>query len=133
MRVVQIAIALVFLLSGLLKLSNPQAFLVDMEAFGFIPYTIAFTTALFLPWGEVLAAVALIIGRLRSGALLMLGLMTSAFILFLLIAHFMGIDADCGCFGEWLVFPNPMVHLAFNAILLGLIAGQLVREVHRHP
>lgn len=132
MRIVQIAIALVFLVSGLLKLSNPEGFLQDMRAFVFFPYTLAFASALLLPWAEVLAAVALIIGRLRSGALLMLGLMTVGFIMFLLIAHFMGIDADCGCFGEWLIFPNPMVHLAFNAILLGLIAGQLVREVHRH-
>ncbi|MCC5835811.1 MAG: hypothetical protein JJU20_13860 [Opitutales bacterium] len=127
-RLVQIAIGLVFLLSGLLKLGDPARFLDDLQAFPFVPYSLAFATVLILPWAEVLSAVALIIGRLRSGALMMLGLMTAVFIAFILLAHAMGIDADCGCFGDWLVFPNPFLHVAFNAVLLGLIGGQLVRE-----
>lgn len=131
-RLIQIALGLVFLLSGLLKLGDPARFLQDLQAFTFLPYSLAFATVLILPWAEVLAAVALILGRLRSGALLMLALMTAAFIGFILIAQAQGIDADCGCFGDWLVFPTPLLHVAFNAVLLGLIGGQLVREHHRH-
>lgn len=130
-RLIQIAIGLVFLLSGLLKLSDPASFLLDLEAFPFVPYSLAFATVLVLPWAEVLAAVALIIGRLRAGALLMVGLMATVFIAFILLAQAMGIDADCGCFGDWLIFPSPLLHVAFNAVLLGLTGGQLLRELHR--
>lgn len=120
-RLFEVLIGLVFLISGLVKLRDPSNFLAEMEAFSFLPYTIAFTTALFLPWLELIAALCVITSRLMKGALAILGILTAGFIVFLSVARYYEIDANCGCFGEWLVFPSLESHIAFNAVMLGII------------
>ncbi len=120
-RIFEVLIGLIFWVSGLIKLRDPSLFLADMEAFPFLPYPIAFATALFLPWLELISAVGLISGRLVRGSLAILGLLTAAFIGFLAIARLLEIEASCGCFGEWLVFPSLETHIAFNALMLGVI------------
>jgi len=120
-RVFEILIGLIFLVSGLIKLHDPSLFLADMEAFPFLPYSIAFATALFLPWLELIAAVCLISGRLVRGGLAIPGVLTAGFIVFLAMARHLEIAASCGCFGEWMVFPSLESHIAFNAIMLGVI------------
>lgn len=128
-RIFEILIGLVFLVSGLIKLRDPSLFLADMEAFPFLLYPVAFATALVLPWLEILAAVSLLSGRLVHGALTLLALLTAGFIVFLAIARVMEIDASCGCFGEWLVFPNLETHITFNAVMLGVIVVLLKKRL----
>lgn len=124
----RMVIGLIFLLSALLKLSDPAVFQGDLQVFPFVPYSAAFAIALFVPWFEILAAVSLLLRRLQAGALLLLAVMTAGFIGFIGLAVLWGVDADCGCFGEWFVFPNPATHIAFNLVLLGLIVWQLRAE-----
>lgn len=107
-----------FVLSGAIKLRAPDRFLLDVEAFALVPAWFAFATALVLPWIEVLAGVALWWPRLRRGAALLLLGATASFIAALVLAEWRGLELDCGCFGDWLVFPNLAVHLGFNLCLL---------------
>lgn len=120
-RMADLLIALMFLVSGLLKLANPAMFLEDMLGFPFLPYGLSYATALVLPWLELLAATAILLKRMRPGGMLLLAALMAAFIVFLAVARMYGIDANCGCFGDWLVFPSVETHIAFNAVVLGVI------------
>ncbi|MCC5805351.1 MAG: hypothetical protein JJU00_03385 [Opitutales bacterium] len=120
--VLRVTLTAVFILSGVLKLAAPDRFLFDLQAFGFIPYPLAYLTAFFLPWLEVVAAGALWSPPFRRGGAAVLAAMTVVFILFIGTAAALGLDADCGCFGDWFVFPNPAAHIAFNTALLAALA-----------
>lgn len=114
---IRILVTLVFLVSGFLKVVDPSRFLIDVRSFGLLPYPTDIATALALPWLEILCAFALWWKRLSAGAALLLGTSALAFIAALMIATTQGTDIDCGCFGDWLVFPNLPTHIAFNACL----------------
>lgn len=113
-------VSLVFLVSGGLKLQDPSRFLLDVQSFELLPYTLAYAVALALPWLEVFGAVALWRQSLARSAALLLGLATLGFIAALGLATAKGIALDCGCFGDWLVFPNLGAHVAFNLALAGM-------------
>ncbi|MDX2111165.1 MAG: MauE/DoxX family redox-associated membrane protein [Verrucomicrobiota bacterium] len=120
--ILAVLLAAIFAVSGGLKLADPGKFLFDVQAFKLLPYPLAFATALWLPWFEVICAFGLLIPCLRRGAALSLALACVAFIIVLALAHFRGIHLDCGCFGKWLVFPSLGFHIAFNC---GLTVGAL--------
>ncbi len=119
--VLRVAASLIFLLSGALKLLAPDRFLLDIQAFGILPYALAYATAFFVPWLEIVAAVGLWIRPLRQGAAALLACLTLGFIAFIAHASSRDIDIDCGCFGEWLVFPSIPAHLAFNSALFAAL------------
>jgi uncharacterized membrane protein YphA (DoxX/SURF4 family) len=122
LMIARILLGLPFLASGLLKLDDPGRFLVDMQAFDFLPYWLTYITALALPWLEILCAVCMFSRKLLLGALTLLSGLTAFFIGFIAFATYLGYNADCGCFGKWLVFPSVTAHIAFNAcLLLGLL------------
>ena len=116
--ILRFVVGAVFLLSGSIKVLDPGRFLIDVLAFDAVPYALAYVTALTLPWLEVLCAIALWTGWAMRGAIVWLMLMTAAFIVLIARAAAAGLDLGCGCFGDWLVFPNVGVHLAFNGVLL---------------
>lgn len=115
------ALTAVFVLSGALKIAAPDRFLFDLQAFGFVPYPLAFITAFWLPWLEVVAAAALWSPPFRRGAAAVLGFMALIFIAFVSAAAALGTDTECGCFGDWFAFPNPATHIAFNTVLLAAL------------
>jgi putative oxidoreductase len=64
-----------------------------------MPVAVEHLVAMTLPWIELVAALALILGvRARSGAMVAAALM-AAFTLAVLIAMARGLDIECGCFG----------------------------------
>lgn len=117
----------VFLLSGLLKALAPDRFLLDLKSFEMLPHQAAYATALVLPWLEIVAAIGLWWRPLARGSALILLLLALAFILALGGAAIRGLDLECGCFGDWFLFPNLWMHLLFNASLV-LAAILLLRR-----
>lgn len=107
-----------FGLSGIVKLLDPGRFYLDVKAFELLPLSMAYAFALFLPAFELVAAIALWVPGVRRGAAALLVASILSFISALLISHFRGLDLDCGCFGDWLVFPSLSAHIAFNVLLL---------------
>lgn len=117
----RLGLGAVFLVSGYLKVEDPGRFLVDVQAFQLVSYPVAYATAMSLPWLEMFAGVGLILGVFYRGSLLWLSGLTGFFIYALVDAERRGLDLECGCFGDWLVFPSLEWHLAFNTtLLLGL-------------
>jgi putative oxidoreductase len=88
-----------FLYAGVVKASDPSAFLADIRSFDLLPDPFAAWLALSLPWLEILAGLAVMIGPLRSGGLLLLNLALVAFFVAIAQAWWRGISIHCGCFG----------------------------------
>ncbi len=124
----------VFVLSGVLKAAAPDRFLIDTHAFGITPYFASYLTAVFLPWLEIAAGAALIFKRALLGASSLLGGLTAVFIAAILMVWIRGVDLNCGCFGDWLVFTSYPGHIGFNLLLLAgllFICREAAREEKR--
>lgn len=126
---IRFTLAGVFLLSGAIKLKDPGAFFLDVQAFALLPAPWDFAVALTLPCLEVFLGLALLLKlRLRGAGAWVIALSTS-FIGALLYADNKGIDLQCGCFGDYFVFPNLTTHLIFNGFLF--VCGLWIWAVSR--
>ena len=98
-RVCRIAIGVLFGLAGLAKLGDLGSFADQVHNFRIVPVPVEHLVALTLPWIEVVAALALILGiRARAAAVLVTALM-AVFTLAVIAALARGLDFECGCFG----------------------------------
>lgn len=78
----------------------------------------AMLLAVYLPWVEVSAGMALLLRRATFGASALVALLTLVFIAALASAWARGLDISCGCFGHETVATNYPLHLLGNAVLL---------------
>ncbi|MBP6672980.1 MAG: DoxX family membrane protein [Bacteroidetes bacterium] len=120
-RITGIVVGTIFLLSGLLKLQDVDAFVVTVRSFGILP---AFMVPLFsvvIIVMEILCGTALLFDRRRRDAaalLFMLMLMFTAAVMNVLIK---GEDQLCGCFGDRYTAPVDAWTIVRNIILMLLI------------
>lgn len=96
-RLARYVLAVLFLVAGVLKLSDPDSFAGTIRAFALLPGGLADVAALVLPVLEVAAAVGLIFDVRYS--LGVIGALTGVFMAVLVYAIAMGMDIDCGCYG----------------------------------
>jgi putative oxidoreductase len=108
----RVALGGLFVFAAWLKLSGPQAFADSVLAFKIIPESADHLTTLttfVVPWTEMVAGVALILGLWARSAALVLSLMLVVFmagigsVVYRNAVLHQGIDTHCGCFGrfEW--------------------------------
>lgn len=89
----------VLLRAGVPKAFQPEEFALAVYRYQFLPDALINAVALFVPWLEILCAVALLfVPALRKGAGWLVAGMLVAFTVLLVSAIFRGIDASCGCF-----------------------------------
>lgn len=98
--VLRIGVGGLFVYAGALKALEPTAFLKSIENYQILPHTVAVASSFFLPFLEIFCGTGLILKRLQSGALALLGAMMLVFIVALSAAWARGLDIDCGCFGS---------------------------------
>ena len=89
----------VFVYAGWRKLQDPGAFLLDVHSFDLLPDPYGACLALFLPWLELLAGLAVVSGWGRRGGLLLLNASLLVFLAALGLSWVRGLDIRCGCFG----------------------------------
>ena len=95
----RIGTGLILALSGLAKIGDPQAFAEQVHNFRILPVALENAAAMTLPWIEVVASLALLLGvRSRAAAVLATALLT-VFTAAVLAAIYRDIDIECGCFG----------------------------------
>jgi uncharacterized membrane protein YphA (DoxX/SURF4 family) len=98
-RICQIAIGVLFAAAALAKLGDLHSFQEEIHNFKMLPVAVENIVAMTLPWIELVAALALILGvRARSGGLVAACLMV-VFIAAVAVAMGRGLDIECGCFG----------------------------------
>jgi len=96
-RLIRMAIAAIFLWSGLTKIVDTGGFAVIIGAYGLIPETWVMPVAVVLPVLELLAGIGLLLDVAGS-----LALVTGLLVWFMAILGYgiiLGLDVDCGCFG----------------------------------
>ncbi len=112
-----------FLYAAIPKLADPLAFATNISHYHLLPVWSVNAVALILPWLELLAGTALLLGfktRVSAG---LCAAMLCVFTIAVAIAVIQGLKIDCGCFGDsggeevswWKVLKN-------TAMLLGCIA-----------
>lgn len=114
----------VFIYAGAAKALDPALFVMDVRSFDLLPDPYAAWLAMFLPWLEIFAGLAVITGVLRKGGLLVLNASLLAFLVAIGISWYRGIDIQCGCFGGDPGSSN-YVELIVRDVLLLALGGYL--------
>lgn len=94
------AVTLVFGWAGAAKVPDPVGFQRAIESYALIPPWLAFAAAAYLPWLELISAVALWRPRLAKAAEVILLGLTIVFMAAIASAWARGLDIECGCFGS---------------------------------
>ena len=130
----RLVLAGVLLAAAIPKLADPAAFAAKLPNYRLFPDFLVNLVATTAPMLELVAALALLSGRLyRGGVWLSLGLM-AMFTAMIGSALARGIDLDCGCFGAATTQADPVgaLELVRNIVLLGL-ATLLAVDLERRP
>ncbi|MGE9295854.1 MAG: MauE/DoxX family redox-associated membrane protein [Puniceicoccales bacterium] len=86
--------------AGITKALAPAEFYQSVLNYQLLGADLAWAVALFLPWLEIVAGLALIAPWTRRGAVVWLVLLLLTFQAGLASAWARGLDIDCGCFGQ---------------------------------
>jgi len=100
LRLARVALGAVFLVAALGKIADLPAFAGQVENYRIAPLWSVNLIAMTLPWAELLAGLALVLGvRARAGAVVALAFML-LFTVAVGSAWARGLDFECGCFGK---------------------------------
>jgi putative oxidoreductase len=98
-RGAQIILGLLFLLASLAKIVDVTSLASQVHNFRLLPFWSEHLVAMTLPWIELVAGLALVLGiRARAGAWL-LGVLLVGFTIGIVLAMARGLNFECGCFG----------------------------------
>ena len=131
LRVLAVIFGGVFIYAGVLKASDPGLFLIDVRSFDMLPDPYAAWLAISLPWLEIFAGLAVVIGVFRASGLLILNVLLVVFFIAIGWAWHRGIDIKCGCFGKSDAASNYTWLFTRDGILLALGAVTSWLETRR--
>jgi uncharacterized membrane protein YphA (DoxX/SURF4 family) len=98
-RLCQIATGILFGVAGLAKVGDLAGFASQIHNFRVVPVASENLVAMTLPWVEIVAALALILGLRARAAARLAAASLAVFTLAVLLALVRGLDIECGCFG----------------------------------
>ncbi len=108
----------VFVWSGALKALNPAAFAESISGFRLFPWSVGVAVAHYVPWLEMIVAVAVVTKRWRRAGLVIAGILLSGFMVIWAITWARGLDVACGCFGG-----SGSTSAAWALLRVSLLAG----------
>ena len=98
-RGAQLALGLLFVLAALAKIVDSASLAREVHNFHLVPFWSEHLVAITLPWVELTAGLALVLGiRARAGAWVT-GALLAAFTVGVALAMARGLNFECGCFG----------------------------------
>jgi len=127
----RIAIALVFVIAGAMKLLHPAAFFADLLSYRVpLPEMLLRLVTVWLPWLEVLCGVGLLVNRWPETVRPLVTALCAIFVVMLAQAVIRGLDLNCGCLGTggpgWL--ERPGIALLRAALLCGASVYVMLRS-----
>jgi putative oxidoreductase len=122
-RIVALIIGGIFIYAGVMKIFDPVGFANDIDNYKILPWPLTVRLAFYLPWLEILCGLAVILGLLYRGGLLILTMLISIFIIASVIAKARGLDITCGCFGHASKYLSFFGHLALDFVLLAVLVA----------
>ena len=111
-------IGVMFFVAGALKVGDPAKFQQDILNYHLVPHVVAAAMAVYLPWLEMICAVALVLRKCYSGALAILSGLMVIFFIGYVQAVARGIDISCGCFGKLSEGAPPWVIISRDVLFL---------------
>lgn len=103
----RLAVAAVFLVAGAMKIwdfaharSATPDFTIAIQHYELLPPDLSVLLAIYLPWLEIIAALALFARRLALGAAAAMLGMSAMFLAAIGSAWWRGLNVACGCFGK---------------------------------
>jgi putative oxidoreductase len=124
----RVLLAGVFIAAGWPKAVDPGAFIRDIWNFQLLPETWAYWIAAFVPYLEIAAGLAVVTGRQRRGAHVIIGALLPVFLFFHASAWARGLDISCGCFGSAAALSTAW-HPAWWIALIAAMGGALILSV----
>ncbi|OIQ98836.1 methylamine utilization protein MauE [mine drainage metagenome] len=126
-----VALGAVFGVAGALKLADPVAFADAIYRYRLLPWGASLALAVYLPWLELICAVALGIARLRRPAVAVLAGLCTVFLVALILARIRGLSLSCGCLGGESSGSDLGTAIVRDAVLLALAAVYLTSRGRR--
>ena len=125
---VRLTIAALFIYAGVVKALDPAHFMAQMESFHFLDYFLIFAVAHVLPMIEILCGILLLTMKYTCSASVILILISSLFILVLTTLKAMGLDVDCGCFGDWNFIKGYTSHITLDIAIIIFLVAHTIRS-----
>lgn len=98
-QILRIILGLIFIFSGVEKISNPAEFAQSIENYRLLPIISINLIAIILPWLELISGMLLLFGIKSKENSIIITSMMIVFTSAVIIAIFRNLDIDCGCFG----------------------------------
>ncbi len=127
----RIIMGVLFVFAAMSKIGDVASFSQQIHNFRMVPIWSENLFAMTLPWVELFAGLSMMLGiRPRGGGMIVTVLM-SVFVVAVVVALFLGLDIDCGCFGTAHATEVGLVKLLENLgmLMLALIGTQATATV----
>ncbi len=98
-RIVQLIVAIVLIVSGWSHLQNEMMFYADILQYRLCGSLVAWLASGFLPWLQICAGVGFIIGVMPKGSCLIGCLLFTIYSIAQVVIVMSGRNVNCGCFG----------------------------------
>jgi putative oxidoreductase len=95
---VQLALGAIFVIAAIPKIADPPSFAHMIYNYRLVPASLINLSALVMPWVELLAGLALILGVWKAAARNLIGILLAIFIIAISINLVRDNAIDCGCF-----------------------------------
>jgi putative oxidoreductase len=95
---VQLALGAIFVVAAIPKIADPPSFAHMIYNYRLVPGSLINFSALVMPWVELLAGLALILGVWKAPARTVIGILLAVFIIAISINLARNNAIDCGCF-----------------------------------
>jgi putative oxidoreductase len=95
---VQLALGAIFVIAAIPKIADPPSFAHMIYNYRLVPASLINLSAVVMPWVELLAGLALILGVWRAAARNVVGILLAVFIIAIGINLGRDNAIDCGCF-----------------------------------
>lgn len=119
---------IVFIYAGTIKALDSQQFFEDLKAFQLGSEKFLAFGALVLPFLEIYSAIALLIPKLRKGALVLIFTQLILFEIWLGQAWYRGLIQDCPCFGAKGL--DIRIEFVLNLIFITMTIFLIKKELH---
>ena len=100
--VLRLAVCVIFVFAGVMKLRDPVAFAIAIRHYKMVPAFLILPMAFYLPWLEIICGLSIFVRPLSRAALYLILLLDLVFLAALSVAWARGLNVKCGCFGELL-------------------------------
>ena len=124
--ILRVVLGAVFVYASLDKIAHPELFAHSIMDYKMTPAAVVIPMAVLLPWMELLAGGALVLGWMRRGSALLILTMLSVFMVAIVSALVRGIDIDCGCFSTSPEAERLAMVTLLRDVLLVLAALQVI-------